>query len=408
MTKLKRYFAALLTAVFFLFPVHASASGSWLGYISDQTGALSSDELELIQQLLTGNAEQLEINIGILLTDKAPGGEEQTASDFIDSSFGKYSDSLVLLLGEESSGIIDTLLFSGKAEDMFASQRDHIFDAVYYGLDSGEIPNYTAAATQLCNYLMANRDGYERDITGGITYMSRLVDHQGVLTDAELTELGETLQITADNIGANVGVVLSDSLDGKTSRQYTDDFLSDSFGYDSSSIVLMLVKSGSGNQDFISESHHANDIYASHRDRIFREVYNGLDSGSGDNYPAAIKNFCRYLETHTKPYSGSFEQGFHLNTGNVAGIIIALVITLVVVGTTSAGYRKKAPISARAYMDTTRTHFTERRDMFIREYTTSHRVSSSSSGSGGGGSHRSGGGGHSRSGGHSGGGGRRR
>ena len=153
-------------------------------------------------------------------------------------------------------------------------------------------------------------------------------------------------------------------------------------------------------------------------------MYRGLDSGSGDNYPLAIEYFCSYLRNNRTPYAGGdynidydydgyyddYDDGnrIYFSATHVIALIIAAIIACVTVNCISAGYRKKTPISARAYVENNMTKFTGRSDVFVREFTTSQRISSSSSGGGGG--HRSsgGGGGHSRSGGHGGGGGRRR
>lgn len=246
------------------------------------------------------------------------------------------------------------------------------------------------------------------------TYFGVLEDNQDALSDQEEAELLSLLDETAGKISANVGVVLADSyMDGKSEYAYTKDFLDSSFGEYSDSIVLMLVKSGSNKVDQIFATDRAYDKYGKKTERIFDAVYSGQPESGDLDYPMAIRSFCGYLSSHSSAdlntNTGDISQGgaeFNISTGNFIGAVIGLIIAFVVTGSVAAGYRKKTPISARAYMDTNRTHFTERRDTFVREYTTSHRVSSSSSGGShhSGGSHRSGGGGH-RSGG---GGGRRR
>lgn len=228
----------------------------------------------------------------------------------------------------------------------------------------------------------------------GYGFFGALEDNQDALTDRQEQELLELLDNTARSIRANVGVILADAdMDGLSEHTYTKDFHNRCFGEYSDSIVLMLVQTGSGKVDQIYCTDRAYDMYHPRIDSIFDAVYNGLDSSGGDNYYAATTKFCSYLESHD-----SVPMSIHINLGHIIGVIIALIIAVIVTGTEAAKYKKRAPVSARTYMDSSMTHFTERTDDFVREYTTSHRVSSSS------GSHRSGGGGH-RSGG---GGGRRR
>lgn len=129
-------------------------------------------------------------------------------------------------------------------------------------------------------------------------------------------------------------------------------------------------------------------------DSIFDAVYDGLDSSGGDNYYAAVTNYCAYLRSHD-----SVPSKVDINIGHVGGVIVALIIAVCVANSQAAKYKKRAPVSARRYMDGSLTRFTQRGDVFVREYTTSHRISSSSSGGSrhsGGGGHRSGGGGGRR------------
>ena len=230
----------------------------------------------------------------------------------------------------------------------------------------------------------------------GYGYFGVLEDVQGALSEQQEQELLSLLDSTAREINANIGVVLADAdMDGLTERYYTKTFHNRCFGENSDSIVLMLVQAGSSKVDQIYCTDRAYDMYHPRIDDIFDAVYDGLDSDGGDNYYAAITEFCSYLRSHDYvPFS------IHFNPGIILGIVVSLIIGISAANAQAAKYKKRAPVSARAYMDGSLTHFTQKSDVFVREYTTSHRISSSSSG----GSHHSGGGGH-RSGG---GGGRRR
>lgn len=229
----------------------------------------------------------------------------------------------------------------------------------------------------------------------GYGYFGALEDNQDALSDQQEQQLLELLDSTAREIQMNVGVILgSYDLDGMSERYYAKSFHNRSFGEYSDSIVLMLVQSGSGKVDQIYCTDRAYDIYQPQIDNIFDAVYDGLDSSGGDNYYAAISKYCSYLRAHD-----SVPVSTYINIGHVGGVIIALIIAICVTNLQASKYKKRAPVSARAYMDNKMTRFTERSDVFVREYTTSHRVSSSSSGGShhsGGGSHRSGGGGGRR------------
>ncbi len=414
--RIKRLIALLLAAVIFS-ALSAQVcvvygSGSYKGIIEDNQYVLSASDESALLDIMYSAADDIGMNIGVLISDDLGGISEAQSCEYFADAYFKGGSGVVLLITAEGSGDTDWIYCTGDARDIYEQQQEHIFDAVYYGLDSGVSPNYKAAVEQFCNYLTNNRNGYtgmEPWDYDGIRFGAVLTDYQDALDTSEEQELLGVIQSAADNIGANVGVVFSDSLNGKSERKYTDDFLDENFGADSSSVVLMLVREGSGNQDWISCTKHAYDIYGSQIDDIFDAVYYGMDSGISPNYPAAVREFCCYLENHKTGYAGSesasasFE--FHFGMEHIILLVVLILIPLIGVNAYAAGYKKRAPVSARHYLDANRTVFTLRQDMFVREFTTSHRISSSSSGGGRGGG---GGGGHSRSGGRGGGGGRHR
>lgn len=252
-------------------------------------------------------------------------------------------------------------------------------------------------------------------------YSASLADQRGELSEYQAGELFRLMQRTAEEIHANVGVVLPPSVGSGNEINYCESFLEQSFGRNDNSVVLMLIEDGTGEQDWIDTTGStARSLYGNRTDIILDSVYSsfdGLDSDGGNNYYAAIDKFCSTLSSvYNRPedfetnseYGASFESHnieFSLNLGTVVGLIIAAVIAIIVVSSMAAHYKKRTPISARAYIVNNMTHFTRRNDVFIREFTTSHRIDDDHQG--GGGHHGGGGGGHSSSG-HSGGGGRHR
>ncbi len=371
--------------------------------LEDYQHVLSAeDEAELLD-IMYDTADKTGTNIGIIIADDLGGiDEDEYCEAFAEAYFGSFGSTIVLLIAEEGSGDYDWIYTKGEASRVYDSQQDKIFDAVYYGLDSGRELNFRAAGEQFCKYLVENKNGYTGAEPGdysGIQYMATLDDYQYALSSSEKAELLELIQSTADDIGANIGVVLSDSLNGKSEERYTDDYMYEQFGEDSSSIVLMLVKEGTGNHDVLAFNKHAYDIYDSQYQSILDAVYRGMDRGSSPNYPEAIEEFCSYLANHKTGYVGSSGGGFHfhIGMGQIIVMIFAFIIVITSVNAYAARYKKQTPISARTYLDNSRTNFTVRQDIFVREFTTSHKISSSSSGGG----RHGGGGGHSRSGGHS-------
>lgn len=229
-------------------------------------------------------------------------------------------------------------------------------------------------------------------------YTAALSDYDGVLSADEETELLSLMLETANDIECNVGVVITDDLEGESDHKYAANYYASSFPKGSSAVVFLLNNDKSSpppNADYLYTYGKGTDVFLPKQNELFNAIYDVLDSSG---YYAAIKNFCKVLSRNDNGGSVSIDIESFMMTAFFA-LVIDLVITLLVMGGITRGYKKKAPISAAGYLDQSRTRFTKKEDVFVREFTTSHRVSSSSSGSHGGrsggsrGSHRSGGGG---------------
>ena len=148
-------------------------------------------------------------------------------------------------------------------------------------------------------FVMSGALGAECSAEEDYGYFGALEDHQDALSGEQAQELLDLLDSTAREIHANVGVILGNaSLDGLSERSYAKEFHNRSFGEYSDSIVLMLVQAGSGKVDQIYCTDRAYDMYQPRIDSIFDAVYDGLDSSGGDNYYAAVTNYCAYLRSH--------------------------------------------------------------------------------------------------------------
>ncbi len=245
-------------------------------------------------------------------------------------------------------------------------------------------------------------------------FSAALADFDDCLTEQQESDLRELMQETADKAGCNIGIVITRDLNGMSDVGYADKFGDDAFGTGSSFVVLMLLNTYDnpaydGYEDRISTSGMGRNKYDDHINAMFNKMYDGLDSGG---FYAACKNFCSVAERYgsgsggTASLMGDNQFSSIQFAGGFIGFIIAAVVTGVVVSCVVRGYKKIKPISAGDYIDKSRTRITRQVDQFVREYTTSHVVSSS--GHSGGGGHHGGGGGSHRSGGHGGGGGRHR
>lgn len=111
--------------------------------LEDYQHTLTGDEQSELLELMHDTADKIEMNVGIIIADDLGGiDEEEYCEVFAQAYFGEREDSVVLLLTEEGSGDYDWIYTAGKAINVYDNQQSKIFDAVYYGLDSGVSPNY--------------------------------------------------------------------------------------------------------------------------------------------------------------------------------------------------------------------------------------------------------------------------
>ncbi len=387
----------------------APVTGEYRGVISEESDSISDSDYVELTQLLTITAKKISCNIGIIFLDDL-GGEVpgRIADKFLDMEFGKDSDSIVMLLTTDPDGH-DWISLSNAASVKYSAKIDDIFNNTYDGMTHG----YGNAIRGFCSYFGIKSE-YKSEETEGFSV--KLADLDDSLSAAEEQVILSQMEIAAKQIECNVGIVITDDLGGKNSEKYADSFADESFGYGSDNVVLLMCNDHV-HEDWISAYGRGTDLYGRRIDDLFDRLYEGYDrsgfaegleeylgalvyygSGVGDDY------YYDYDYDYEYEYDSDSDPlgGFIFSW--VAPLVIALVISLTTVSGVSSGYKRKKPISARAYMDTRRTRFLSRQDNFVREYTTSHRISSSTSGGGG---RRGGGGGRSRSV-RSGGGGRRR
>lgn len=260
-------------------------------------------------------------------------------------------------------------------------------------------------------------------------YSVAIDDLDDCLTPEEESSLLQIMQKTADKTKLNIGFCITADLKGKSDELYSDYVLDERFGHGSDSVVLLMVNTYDKPQyaavtDEISTSGVAMDKFSKSiiEENMFPRIYKGFDNknatsvgvpksnvykgySSAQFYQAGV-GFCEAIETFSNPFVAFWATiGDYIKkniTALVIGIIIATIFALIVANSTKAKYSKKKSVSADKYLDRRSTRVVRQVDRFVREYTTSVRISSSSSGGG----RSGGGGGHSS--GHGGGGGRHR
>ncbi len=406
----KKFTCLLLAAIMMLsLAIPVAAEGGSV-HLADSDSVFTEEQRGQILDALSIAADETGYSFAVVTTNNLGGKTpREYAEAELDSTFGSGEDSVLLLICNDfSSDGYDWVELSGEANDKYYNKINDIFDAFYAGLDSS---GYYDAVINFCGYFT----GAAPEVGGSVSV--NLADHDDVLSGDEENTLWEVMQNTADDIGCNVGVVITDDTIGMGNEGYAQFFCENSFGVGANSIVLLFNndKSYSSHRDWIYTYGIATDLYGNRTDGIFDYLYMGFDSEGGDNYYNGILYFCAYLVNNKdggiySDYNDYHDDDNYSYSSDAEGIVIVLFVPAVISGIITAvivicvvnGYKKKAPVSAKSYMDAGRTKYTRRDDIYLRETTTHVRISSS--GGGGGGGSRGGGGGRSRSGGGGGGG----
>ena len=400
----------MICAAALALPVSAD---TYTALLIDEIGFLTTVETQEVYERMQQTAQNAQCNIILNMGENINADNERAHTEkLIDANFGRESDTVALFLATNTQhDYDDSLSASGKCSKPVGEKSSTVLNAVYSGLDSS---GWKGASLAYC-------DKVEELMTGAAAeadtaYTARLSDLQGVLSESDRASLTAAMEQTANEIGCNVGVVITDDLGGKSDRGYADDFLDESFGFGSNAVVLLFNndRSNMNYVDWISTCGAAQDMFNTRTDSIFDRVYDVLGD---DNYYGAINAFCGALSDYSKSAAGSSSghYTFEYHTSDdrsiismfVSPTVFAVLVTLVIMCILSSGYKRKKPLSAAVYFDKQRTRVTHKSDVFLRQSTMCINTSSSSHRSGG---HHSGGGGHHSSShsSHGGGGGRRR
>lgn len=248
------------------------------------------------------------------------------------------------------------------------------------------------AVSDLPDYTNAHNKGVIVDLTGEY------------LDEKQLDELDDILDDAAEEVGFNIGVIITDYIPGAVknysgSQNYQEDKVAD-YAYDcfdemfgeknQADGVLLLINYYTLYDWIWADGEAEKYINDSRTQDIFDAIEPAmLDYDTYNEAKGFAEQVVKMYHRGNVKISGALSGGF-------AGIAIGFVIALIVYFSNKKAYSKYPKTAANTYVNKANTRFTDRQDRFIRQYTTRTYNSSSSSGGGGG---RSSGGGGGRSGG---------
>lgn len=260
---------------------------------------------------------------------------------------------------------------------------------------------------------------------------SGFIDNADVIINSD--DINELIQKTSEELQMNIFIYIAGSSDyNRTDYQiecFADDYYDKYFGEDTDGILYYLDLSGHAPAyDYINTSGKAILLYQKNIDNIFTYLDYYLPASGqtiySEDIETAIKTFLKLIEDYSSTNSINYyhdkSSGKYIFTDNNEFIIsahkpikynISFIVICFVTGVLTAiivyisvkyRYKFKKSQNPLVYVKNEKTVFNKKSDMFIRTYTTKHKIQTNSGGSHGGhsgGSHSGGGhggGGHHR------------
>ena len=228
-------------------------------------------------------------------------------------------------------------------------------------------------------------------------------DYAGYLTEGQMSELQQKAQELSDETDFNIGIVLTEDIEGKTPTAYADDIYDNRFGINTDGFLLLI--NNDTKEDWISTSGNGILYYSDNRiDSIHNSSKQYLIDGQ---YYQAVSTYLDNFKYYYEKGIPSSNEGYYVNTDNGTleknrgvtaksvgmATLVAIITILITVFIIVRRYKFHDNTLANAYLDRNESELRVKTDTFVREYTTSVHIESSSGGGGGSSTHMSSGGG---------------
>lgn len=345
---MKKYLISLLlilslcTAL--LLPVNASREG----YVFD-----FCDVFEEVESL-NSEAESIRQATGIapyyIITNDLGGLELEEYADQFARDHGFYSDAIVILVGE---GYCFVTSYGAAKDRVSEDELDAMCDAYI------ESETYFGGVRDYFNLMfttLQTNPSEDAEPVQGTAYSDRLIDRAGLLSAQEGAEIAALLDQVSEKHEIDVVIVTETSLNGKTSRDYADDYY-DYNGYGEDGLLLLYCPNERAR--YISTCGKAiNWFEGDNFTKLTEEIIPYLDSAS------YAKAFSAYAETCDEIIED--ETGFPwllLVLSLILGVVLSALIPMNVLKGELKSVRAKA--AAADYVRNGSMNLTQDKDVFL-------------------------------------------
>lgn len=208
---------------------------------------------------------------------------------------------------------------------------------------------------------------------------ARLADNASLLTEEERETVSALLDVVSERCDADIVVVTTDSLDGKTPRDFADDFFDQNgfgTGEERSGVLLMVCMS---TRDwYISTSGTGmTAVTAAGREYIAKQFLGDLSAGFYADAFTTFANECDDLferAAQGDPYDDDFTfDGTTVVINLLIALVIAFVIALIVTGVMRAKLKTvRQQAAADSYVKAGSLNITASSDLFLYSHLDRH------------------------------------
>ncbi|HHV30451.1 MAG TPA: TPM domain-containing protein [Clostridium sp.] len=219
---------------------------------------------------------------------------------------------------------------------------------------------------------------------------NNVIDYLNYLTDSEITNLQADIDSIKNTYGLDVVIVITDNTDGKSSRDFADDFFDyNGYGIGRDYSGLLMLINMQDREVWISTSGEAIDIFTNSR------ISTMEDNIIGPLSNAKYYNACRTFISDVKSYAnagvprGQYRVESDMTYADkvsrtIKSLPVYIVALIISVGSTlvlSFSSKGKVTINSSTYEENGSFVLSERRDDYIRESTVKTKIERSSGGS---------------------------
>ena len=361
---MKKRISALLFMLIFCISLSIPAFAAETNYIIDETGTLTDDELAEANEYADYLADMVGIDFIYAYTY-----DEDIGAYAKQLSLGKRQNQVLLIENDD----VWNVYLRGTPENII---DDEDMKALRDAFDNEEnydeaISAYMYAAAQLVQPDSAPSSGAESTVI--LDTRARVVDMAELLSDSEKTALLSKLDEISERQKLDIVVLTVNTLDGKTPRDYADDFYDyNGYGFGENKDGILLLVSMEDRDWWISTTGYgitaltdAGIEYIS--EKFLSDLSDGDYAQAFTTYAELCDQFITQAKTGESYDTGNmpkepFNVAWNILVAFVIGLVVAVIVTSIMKKQLKTVQLKS---EANNYVKANSMILTENRDLFL-------------------------------------------